>query len=72
MIVGIDEKVVEEDINTVMHHVKKAIRSKIKDKEPITANSLRESTKYSFREMRILQLEVVLEPIDETAILVSL
>merc|ERR1712154_605787 len=69
MIVGIDENVVDEDINKVMHHVKKTIRFKIYNKEPMTANAIRESSKYAYDEMRIIQLEVVLEPIDGTAIL---
>merc|ERR1712013_549287 len=66
MVVGINEKLVDESVNVVMNHIKKAIRSQIyAEAGAMTARSIVKSSKYGLDEVRIVGLAPILKPIDE-------
>merc|ERR1711971_1010006 len=70
MVVGINEAKVNEHVNVVMKHIKKAIRSQIyAESGAMTARSIVNCSKYGLDEVRIVGLAPILKPIDEGVIM---
>mmetsp|Transcript_42016 Transcript_42016/g.67546 ORF Transcript_42016/g.67546 Transcript_42016/m.67546 type:complete len:170 (+) Transcript_42016:41-550(+) len=68
MYVGIDENCITDDAKSVLANIKKAIRrnmSAVKGVQ-ITEDSIIENSVYATDQIKILKLETILEPIDET------